>query len=67
MDVVTLAIRGWQLSRFLDQHLTLDALQRTLANHGPPQIHHSDQGIHDVAYAYVAQLEASQKLFEKFK
>ena len=30
MDVFTRAIRGWQLSRSLDQHLTLVALHRAL-------------------------------------
>lgn len=60
MDVFTRAIRGWQLSRFLDQYLTLDALQQALAHHHAPQIHHSDQGVQYAAHAYVAQLEASQ-------
>jgi transposase InsO family protein len=60
MDVFTRAIRGGQLSRFLDQRLTLDALQRALALHAPPQIHHSDQGVQYAAHGYVAQLQASQ-------
>lgn len=60
MDVFTRAIRGWQLSRFLDQYLTLDALQRALAHHNVPQMHHSDQGVQYAAHAYVAQLEAFQ-------
>lgn len=60
MDLFTRMIRGWQLSRWLDQSLTLEALQRALAHSGPPQIHHSDQGMQYAAYAYVAQLEASQ-------
>jgi transposase InsO family protein len=60
MDVFTRAIRGWQLSRFLDQSLTLDALKRALASFGPPQIHHSDQGVQYAAHAYVAQLHAFQ-------
>lgn len=60
MDVFTRTIRGWQLSRFLDQGVTLDALQRALAHSGPPQIHHSDQGVQYAARTYVAQLEALQ-------
>lgn len=60
MDVFTRAIRGWQLSRWLDQTLTLDALQRALTQHKPPQIHHSDQGVQYAAHAYVAQLEVVQ-------
>jgi putative transposase len=60
MDVFTRTIRGWQLSRFLDQSLTLEALQRALTHRGPPQIHHSDQGLQYAAHAYVDQLEAFQ-------
>lgn len=60
MDLFTRTIRGWQLSRFLDQSLTLAALQRALAHSGPPQIHHSDQGLQYAAHAYVDQLEAFQ-------
>jgi len=51
MDVFTRAIRGWQLSRSLDQHLTLVALQRALAQR-TPEIHHSDQGLQYAATAY---------------
>jgi putative transposase len=52
MDVFTRSIRGWHLSRWLDQSLTLTALQRALRAH-VPQIHHSDQGIQYAANAYV--------------
>jgi len=41
MDVYTRSIRGWYLSRNLDQDLTLTALKRALAHH-TPEIHHSD-------------------------
>ena len=37
-------IRGWNLSRGLDQKLTLIALRRALQSY-TPQIHHSDQGL----------------------
>ena len=60
MDVFTRSLRGWQLSRFLDQSLTLDALQRALAHARAPHIHHSDQGVQYAAHAYVALLEAHQ-------
>jgi transposase InsO family protein len=45
MDVFTRAVRGWHLSRSLDHHLTLKALQRALASSHRPLIHHSDQGL----------------------
>jgi len=56
MDVLTRAIRGWHLSRHIDQDLTLMALNRALA-HGTPAIHHSDQGVQYAATAYVERLE----------
>ena len=37
------AVRGWALSRSVDQQLTLDALDMALA-HGKLSIFHSDQG-----------------------
>jgi transposase InsO family protein len=52
MDVYTRAIRGWHLSRHLDQTLTLTALQRALVPQRP-DIHHSDQGVQYAAPAYV--------------
>jgi transposase InsO family protein len=66
MDVFTRAIRGWHLSRSLDQHLTLVALQRALAQHRP-EIHHSDQGLQYAAKAYtdlLAQVEAQISMAE---
>ena len=44
MDVFTRALRGWGLSRSLDQALTLTALRAALSTH-VPEIHHSDQGV----------------------
>jgi putative transposase len=55
MDVYTRSIRGWHLSRHLDQTLTLTALRRALAQHRP-DIHHSDQGVQYAALAYVQTL-----------
>jgi putative transposase len=55
MDVYTRRIRGWHLSRHLDQTLTLTALRRALAKHRP-EIHHSDQGVQYAGTAYVKTL-----------
>jgi len=57
LDVFTRAIRGWCLSRLLDQEMTLTALRRALQT-GQPDIHHSDQGVQYAAYAYVDLLKA---------
>jgi len=57
MDVFTRSIRGWQLSRSLDQGLTLAALERALVI-GTPEMHHSDQGVQYAAAAYVERLRA---------
>jgi putative transposase len=56
LDVFTRAIRGWCLSRLLDQELTLTALRRALQT-GQPEIHHSDQGVQYAAYAYIDLLK----------
>ena len=60
LDVFTRAIRGWCLSRTIDLQLTLDALRMALEQHGPPQIHHSDQGLQYAAHTYVNLLQAHQ-------
>jgi transposase InsO family protein len=56
MDVFTRAIRGWCLSRSLDQALTLTALREAL-NKSSPGIHHSDQGVQYAAHAYIELLK----------
>ncbi len=56
MDVFTRSIRGWNLSRSLDQYLTLTALERALVDH-VPAIHHSDQGVQYAATAYTDLLK----------
>jgi len=66
MDVFTRSIRGWHLSRSLDQHLTLTALQAALARR-QPEIHHSDQGVQYAAIAYtdlLAQIGAQISMAE---
>jgi transposase InsO family protein len=57
MDVFTRCIRGWHLGRGLDHTLTLTALQRALARHPAPEIHHSDQGVQYAATAYTQALQ----------
>jgi transposase InsO family protein len=57
MDVFTRTIRGWHLSRSLDQGLTLAALERALVV-ATPDVHHSDQGMQYAATAYVDRLTA---------
>jgi putative transposase len=56
MDVFTRLIVGWHLGRWLDQGLTLAALERGLVA-ATPQIHHSDQGVQYAATAYVSRLQ----------
>lgn len=55
MDVFTRSIRGWNLSRHLDESLTITALERALRG-GQPAIHHSDQGLQYAAANYVGTL-----------
>jgi len=56
MDVFTRALRGWCLSRTLDQELTLTALKASLMKN-KPDIHHSDQGVQYAAHAYIDLLK----------
>lgn len=51
LDVFTRSVRGWALSRLLDQELSLTALRMALSHH-VPQIHHSDQGVQYAAQTY---------------
>jgi len=59
MDVFTRAIRGWHLSKLLDQELTLAALRMGLVDH-VPEIHHSDQGVQYAAHIYIDLLKEHQ-------
>lgn len=43
LDAYSRAVRGWHLSRSLQQALVLAALDKALRK-GRPLIHHSDQG-----------------------
>jgi transposase InsO family protein len=57
MDLFTRCIRGWFLSRSLEQSLTLRALEGALPS-GCPEIHHSDQGVQYASPKYVQVLQA---------
>jgi putative transposase len=59
MDVYTRVMRGWHLSRSLDQELTLAALRGALVDH-VPVIHHSDQGVQYAARDYIDLLTDRQ-------
>jgi len=61
MDVFTRCVRGWELSRSLDQDLTLAALGRAL-NRGRPEVHHSDQGVQYAAADYIDRLAHANAL-----
>jgi transposase InsO family protein len=55
LDAHTRAVRGWALSRSLEQQLTLDALDMALAK-GIPFIFHSDQGSQYAAWQHTERL-----------
>lgn len=57
MDIYTRSIRGWCLSKRLDQDLSLTALDMALQDH-VPEIHHSDQGVQYAAHKYIDRLIA---------
>ncbi|MDQ7030154.1 MAG: DDE-type integrase/transposase/recombinase [Ardenticatenia bacterium] len=59
MDLLTRGIRGWYLGQDLSEMLVRTALERALAAHPGPRIHHSDQGVQYAAHGYVALLIAS--------
>ena len=55
LDTCTRAVRGWALSRTMDQQLTLDALDMALAQ-ATPFIFHSDQGSQYTAWEHTERL-----------
>lgn len=59
MDVFTRLIRGWHMSKVIDQELSLAALRMALNDH-VPQIHHSDQGVQYAAHEYIDLLKENQ-------
>lgn len=57
LDLFTRAIRGWHLGRDMTERLVTTALEKALANHAAPTIHHSDQGVQYCAAGYVTRLQ----------
>jgi putative transposase len=55
LDAYTRVVRGWALSRSIDQRLTLDALDKALAK-ATPFIFHSDQGSQYAAWSHTERL-----------
>lgn len=58
MDLFTRAVRGWHLGRNLTEELVHMALEKALARHPAPRIHHSDQGVQYLAQGYIRLLES---------
>jgi transposase InsO family protein len=59
LDAYSRRCVGWHLSRFIDTHLTLSALEMALSSRRPAVglIHHSDQGVQYASSEYVLRLE----------
>jgi transposase InsO family protein len=57
LDAYSRAVRGWALSRTIDDDLTLAALEMAL-NHGTPRVFHSDQGAQYTAWRHTQLLLA---------
>ena len=55
LDVYTRVVRGWALSRTIDQQLTIDALNMALTT-SKPLIFHSDQGSQYAAWLHIEPL-----------
>jgi putative transposase len=53
---------GWNLSKRIDTHLALGALEQALATRDvrPGLIHHSDRGVQYASIAYVERLQSVQ-------
>jgi putative transposase len=59
LDAYSRRCIGWELSRCIDTHLTLAALEHALALRQPQAglIHHSDRGVQYASAAYVERLQ----------
>ena len=61
LDVLTRKCIGWQIGKYLDTQLTLNALNQALNERWNPSlhglIHHSDQGIQYASTEYINQLK----------
>jgi len=64
LDAYSRRCVGWHLSRRIDTHLTLWALEMALAARQPEMglIHHSDQGVQYASSEYVGRLEEAGAL-----
>jgi len=56
IDLFSRGIRGWHLGSDLSSELTHRALDRALAKHGAPKIHHSDHGVQYLSAGYLDKL-----------
>ena len=63
LDAYSRRCVGWKLSRQIDAHLALEALEMALTQRrpAPELIHHSDRGVQYAGLAYVARLEQSNR------
>ncbi len=59
LDAYSCRCVGWKLSRQIDAHLALEALEMALTQRRPAPglIHHSDRGVQYAGLAYLARLE----------
>jgi transposase InsO family protein len=59
LDLYSRKVIGWAISKKIDRHLTLDALNMAIARRGPPRgvIHHSDRGVQYLCNDYVDRLK----------
>jgi len=61
LDVYSRKCIGWQLGKYLDTQLTLDALHQAISQRWHPSlqglIHHSDQGVQYASIEYVNLLK----------
>ena len=59
MDLFSRKVVGWAISRYIDEQLTLCALNMALASRQVPKglIHHSDQGVQYASLAYTNRLK----------
>ena len=64
LDLFTRSIRGWHLGRDMTERLVTSALEKALALHSAPTIHHSDQGVQYCATGYVTRLQTAGVLLQ---
>ena len=57
MDWYSRKVLAWQVSNMLDDAFCVDALQRAIARHGPPEIFNTDQGSQFTGAAFTGVLE----------